>query len=354
MRKTLSEIAEIIGGEVVGDDKILITGLSGIKEAKEGDLTFVANSKFYPYLKQTKASALLIPRDLEVPGKSVIRTDNPSSAFTKIVAQLSNDALPTPRGIHEKALIAEDVLLAEDVSIGPYAILEQGCRIGKGTVISAGCYIGKATICGDHCLIYPNVTIRERIKIGHHVIIHSGSVIGSDGFGYEETNGVYEKIPQLGTVVIEDHVEIGANVTIDRARFDKTLIGRGTKIDNLVQIGHNVIIGEDCIIVAQVGISGSTTVEKKSILAGQAGIAGHLTIGAGSVISAQAGVTKSVPPHSRVSGYPARHHTEAKRINAHVQRLPHYVDEIRSLKKKVEELQARLHKNETEDHSKII
>ncbi|MFH1360001.1 MAG: UDP-3-O-(3-hydroxymyristoyl)glucosamine N-acyltransferase [Candidatus Omnitrophota bacterium] len=344
MRKSITEIADIVNGQIVGNHDIVITGLCGIKEAKEGDLTFLANSKYAPLLEKTKASVILTERNIQTPQKTLIYTDNPSLAFAKIASYFVDCETPKAKGIHPSAVLADDVQIGQNVVIGPCVVIENKACIGDDTIIQAGCFIGPETTIGEKCLIYPNTTIRERITIGKRVIIHSGTVIGSDGFGFVNIAGVHEKIPQIGTVVIEDDVEIGANVTIDRARFDKTLIGRGTKIDNLVQIAHNVHIGENCIIVAQVGISGSTTVEKNAILAGQVGVVGHLTIGEGAIIAAQSGVSKSVPPHTKVFGSPAKPHALALRINACVKRLPEYVDTIMVLKKKVEALESQISK----------
>ncbi|HEC69479.1 MAG TPA: UDP-3-O-(3-hydroxymyristoyl)glucosamine N-acyltransferase [Candidatus Omnitrophica bacterium] len=346
---TLDEIAQLIEGEVVGDPNIVITGISGIKEAKQGDITFLANPKYTPLLKTTQASAIITSFEVNNTSKPLIKTANPSLAFAKIVSLVGPNNVRHPQGIHPTALIAENVKLGKDVAIGAYAIIEEGVVIGDNTIIYGGCFIGHDTKIGKDVLIYPNVSIRERIEIGDRVIIHSGTVIGSDGFGFATVKGVQEKIPQIGTVVIEDDVEIGANVTIDRARFDKTLIGKGTKIDNLVQIAHNVIIGEHSIIVAQAGISGSTVVGKGVILAGQAGVVGHIHIGDGAIVAAQAGVTKSVPPNTKVSGYPAKPHEQAKRVNACVQRLPlaykrikELEEEVKKLKEKLEELTSKL------------
>ena len=344
MRKTLAEIAKIVEGEVVGDKNVVITGLSGIKEAEKGDLTFLANSKYLPLLKKTNASAIIIPRDLKVSGKSFIRTNNPSLAFAQIMSMMSDAGKSVLKGIHKTAIVGSGVILGKNVSIGPYVVVEDKVKIGDNTIVYAGTYIGYETAIGKDCLIYPHVTIREKILIGQRVIIHSGTVVGSDGFGYEQQGGVHKKIPQIGTVLIEDDVEIGANVTIDRARMNKTVIGKGTKIDNLVQIAHNVIIGEHCIIVAQVGISGSVVVEKGVVLAGQAGVGGHLTIGEGSIIAAQAAVMKSIPAHSKVSGSPARPYMEHQRAMAAMQKLPAYANVIQDFKKRIEELEAQLKK----------
>ena len=344
MRKTLREIAGLIDGEVIGDDQTVITGFSGIKEAQDGDIVFLANPKYFPLAEKTKASAILVARHTSVPGKNIIRTDNPSLAFSKIVSLSDSHGIKPVHGIHKTAVIASDVKLGRDAGVGPHVVIEEGAIIGDGTVILAGSYVGHHTVIGNHCLFYPNVTIREKVTIHNRVIIHSGTVVGSDGFGYIDVEGTHVKIPQVGTVEIEDDVEIGANVTIDRARFDKTFIGRGTKIDNLVQIAHNVIIGEGCIIVSQVGISGSTRVGKGAILAGQAGIVGHLTIGEGAVVAAQSGVSKSVPPHTQVWGFPAKPHAKALEINAHTQRLPVYVKTIQELKKRIEVLEEKMKK----------
>lgn len=342
MKKTVGEIAEIINGELSGDASIFIKGCAGLKEAQEGDLSFVANPKYIPLAEVTQASALIIPRDLSVPGKTFIRVDNPSLSFSKIIAIFSTETMVPIKGIHPTAIVAKDVQLGQDVALGPFVVVESGSRIGDRTAVHAGVYVGRKTQIGKDCLIYPNVTIREGILLGDRIVIHSGTVIGSDGFGYIQVEGKHHKIPQVGTVVVEDDVEIGACVTVDRARFDKTVIGRGTKIDNLVQIAHNVIIGEDCIIISQSGISGSVTIGKGVILAGQAGIAGHLTIGDGAIVAAKAGVSKSIAPHTQVTGYPARQIDKMMEVNAHVQLLPKYVKTIQDLKKRVDQLEKKL------------
>lgn len=342
MRKTLADIAKLVDGELVGDKKLVITGLRGIKEANAGDLTFIDNPKYLPLVAKTQASAILIPRNVTVKGKSVIHIDSPSLAFAKVASLFGHNEPLTIKGIHKTAVIAKNAKIGKNVAVGPYAVIEEKVKVGDHSVVHSGSFIGRSTSLGKNCCIYPRVVIRESTVIGDRVIIHSGAVIGSDGFGYVNTSGTHEKIPQIGIVVIEDDVEIGANTTIDRARFDKTIIGRGTKIDNLVQIAHNVVIGENCIIISQVGISGSTAVERNAILAGQAGVAGHLTIGEGAIVGAQSGVTKSVPAHTKVSGYPAKPHDEAAKVNACVQRLPVYIETIQELKKRIETLEAKL------------
>lgn len=342
MKKTLKEIAQLIEGSVIGNDSVEITGVCGIKEAKEGDITFVANPKYISLMKQTKASAIITTPDVKKGPKPLILTENPSLAFAKLLSLVAPNEVTHFKGIHPTVIIGNNVKFGQDVAIQPYVVIEDNAEIGDNTAIYSGVFIGHHTKIGKDTIIYPHVSIRERISIGDRVIVHSGSVIGSDGFGFATIKGLHHKIPQIGTVIIEDDVEIGSNVTIDRARFDKTLIKHGTKIDNLVQIAHNVIIGENTIVVAQTGISGSTIIGKNVTLAGQSGIIGHITIGDNAVVAAQAGVTKSVPDNTCVSGYPAKQHKKAKRINACVQKLPDLYKLVNELEEKIAALEAAL------------
>ena len=340
--KKLKEIAELIDGEIVGDAEVNITGVCGIKEAEEGDITFVANPKYLPLMDETKASAIITSRSVSSAPKTIVRVEDPSLAFAKVVSLVVPAQKNKPKGIHPTAIVGENVKLAKGVSLGAYVVVEDDVEIGEGTVIYPGCFIGHNTKIGADTLIYPNVSIRESIVIGNRVVIHSGTVVGSDGFGFASVLGMRQRIPQIGTVIIEDDVEIGANVTIDRARFDKTLIGKGTKVDNLVQIAHNVIIGENSVVIAQAGISGSTKIGKNVILAGQAGLVGHIEVGDGAIVAAQAGVTKSIPANTKVSGYPAKPHEVAKRVNACVQRLPKLYQEIDRLRKELDDLKIKV------------
>ena len=342
MQKTVRQIAELIGGEVVGNANAVIKGVAGIKEALDGDVTFLANPKYFPLIEKTKASAIITSQDTASSPKTIIRVENPSLAFARVVTVFAPCGTTHPKGIHPSAIVGKNVLLGKNVGIGPFAVVEDNAAVGDNTVIYPGCFIGQYTKIGSDGLIYPNVSIRERVIIGNRVIIHSGTVIGSDGFGFATVEGLHQKIPQIGIVEIGDDVEIGGNVTIDRARFEKTSIGSGTKIDNLVQIAHNVSIGENCIIVAQAGISGSTTLGKNVVLAGQSGLVGHINIGDGAVVMAQAGVSKSVPAGMMVWGYPAKPQDKAKRVNACVQSLPKLYDTVSELKRKIEELEAKL------------
>ena len=309
---------------------------------KKNELTFLSNPKYESLLLDTQAGVILVPRQMACPGKTLIRVDNPSLSFTQVVNHLLKDAPDyKPRGIHPTAVIAPGAKLSPGVAVGAHTVIEDGAVIGEGTVLYANCYVGHETHLGKNCLIYPQVVLREKVSLGDRVIIHSGTVIGSDGFGYVTVDGKHLKVPQVGTVLIEDDVEIGANVTVDRARFDKTIIGEGTKIDNLVQIAHNVTIGKHCLIVAQSGIAGSTKIGDHVILAAQSGLVGHIEIGDGAVVAAQSGATRSIKAGEQVFGSPAQPIKDAFRNNAHFQRLDKYVEMIKALKKRVEELEKK-------------
>jgi UDP-3-O-[3-hydroxymyristoyl] glucosamine N-acyltransferase len=344
VQKTLKEIAELIGGELVGDSGIIITGVNGIREASASELTFVANPKYLALMESTHAAAVITSRQVKSATRPIIRTDNPSLAFTKVISLFAPAQERRPQGIHPTAILGKGVVLGKEVTLGPYVVIADAVSIGERTVIHTGCFIGEASRIGADALIYANVSIRERVSIGERVIIHSGAVIGSDGFGFVNVEGKQHKLPQVGTIEIGDDVEIGANTAIDRARFGKTVIGSGTKIDNLVHIAHNVVVGENSLIIAQAGISGSTVLGKGVILAGQAGLVGHITVGDGAIVAAQGGVTKSIPANTMVSGYPARPHETAKKVNACVQNLPRLYETVRKLKERLGELEKRLTK----------
>lgn len=340
MKKTLKEIAEIVEGEVLGDGNIIITNVAGITEAKEGDITFVSNPKYFKFIETTKASAIIISEDRKDPAKSGIKipaivSKNPNLGYAKVLMLLAKEKQKHPSGISKNCMISGSASISENVAVCDFSSICEFVKIAAGTIIYPNCYIGRNVKIGKNCLIYPNVTIREDSIIGNNVIIHSGTVIGSDGFGYVPEKNTLKKIPQLGIVEISDDVEIGANTTIDRATTGKTFIGKGVKIDNLVQIAHNVQIGEGSIIVAQSGISGSTKIGKGVTIAGQAGLQGHITVGDGAIIGGQAGVLGDVPPKETVSGYPARPHGKAMRIYALIQKLPELFEEIKKLKTRI-------------------
>jgi UDP-3-O-[3-hydroxymyristoyl] glucosamine N-acyltransferase len=313
----------MVGGELSGNPDQLVSGLAGLREATPSDVSFLASPKYQAAVKATRAGALIVARDVAVDfDRALIRVDNPSEAFAELVRQVAPPPVTFPPGVHPTAVVASTVRLGKDVSIQPHAVIEDRAVIGDRTVIGAGNYVGHESRIGADCRFYANVSLRERTIVGDRVILHSGVVLGADGFGYEAVDGVHKKIPQVGNVEIGDDVEIGANSAIDRGRFGRTRIGKGTKIDNLVQIGHNCVVGEHCIICGLVGIAGSTIIGNHVTLAGQVGIAGHLTIGDKSIIMAQAGVTKDVPAGSIMLGAPAVPHREFKRMNAAMQRLP--------------------------------
>jgi UDP-3-O-[3-hydroxymyristoyl] glucosamine N-acyltransferase len=338
MQMTLREIADFLDGEVLSDEKIIVKGLAGIKEAKQGEITFLANPRYNHLISQTRASAIITSREIDFTSKPLVRVDNSSLAFAKIVDKFCPKKPLHPKGIHSTAIIAKSAKLGRGVAIGAYTVVEENAVIGDNTIIYPNCYIAQEVRIGNNTLIYANVSIRETVSLGGRVVVQSGTVIGSDGFGFITQQGRHQRIPQIGTVVIEDDVEIGANVTIDRARFDKTVIGQGTKIDNLVQIAHNVVIGQNCFIVAQAGISGSTTIGNNVTLAGQAGLVGHISVGDNATVAAQAGVSKSVPANTVVWGYPAKPLSIAKRINASIQNLPRLYKKVEEIKERIEEL----------------
>lgn len=331
----IEEIARLVEGELIGDRSVTITGVAGIKEAKKGDITFLANAKYLPFLEETQASAIITSKEVHANGKTLVRTVNPSLAFTRVLSLFSDSKPERPEGIHPSAVVHRTARLGSRVSIGPHVVIEKDAVIGDNAVIEAGVFIGEACVLGADIWIYPNVTIREATQIRDRVMIHSGTVIGSDGFGYETVDGAHIKIPQSGWVLIEEDVEIGANVCVDRGRFSKTWIQKGSKIDNLVQIAHNVVIGPNCLVVSQTGISGSSELGKNVVLAGQVGLVGHITLGDGTIVGARSGVSKSFPARSVLLGEPARPITEQKKILAVIAKLPELFKELLELKKKM-------------------
>jgi UDP-3-O-[3-hydroxymyristoyl] glucosamine N-acyltransferase len=323
------------GGELVGDPKLKISGAASLAEATSGEISFFGNRKYIGLLRKTRASAVFVPPDFaESLAPAQVRVSNPTKAFEQVVLKFAPKPITYAPGIHPSAIVGSGVRLGERVSIQPHAVIEDSSQIGDDTIIGAGSYIGHETTIGSACLIYPLVTIRERSRIGSRVVIHSGAVIGADGFGFEMVDGRQQKIQQLGIVQIDDEVEIGANTTVDRARFGRTWIQQGVKIDNLVQIAHNVVIGKNSVIVAQTGISGSTRVGERVTMAGQVGIVGHVEIADGSVIAAQSGVSKSVPGGVWF-GYPAGPIDEVKQQIAWIRSLGKLFARVKEIEKKL-------------------
>ncbi len=337
---TASEIAELVGGRLAGDPQVSVTGVDALTDATAGHLSFLGNAKYHSQVLPSAAGVVLVPPDFTPPppaGRAWVYCDDPSQALMTVVLHFAPPAPAFPAGAHPRACVAENATMHPTVAVGPFAVIEPGVQIGEHSIIGAGCYVGHGTTIGSDCRLYPNVTVRERTVIGNRVAIHNGSVIGSDGFGYIPGADEHRKIPQLGIVQIDDDVEIGSLVAIDRARFGRTWIKRGAKIDNLVQIAHNVVIGEMCFIIAQVGIAGSTRLGKGVIAAGQAGLAGHLEIGDGAKLLAKAGVSKDIPAGAEVIGQPAVDRKEfARNLFA--------VGRIGKLSRTVKELQAEVDK----------
>ncbi len=345
MRLRLSEVATLVRGQLVGDADPWITGLAGIQDAGEGDLTFLAQRRYRAALAQSRAAAVIVDRR-QLVDRPAVRVENPAFAFSQVLRRFSEATRHAfPRGVHPSAVVDASARLGADVAIGPFVVVESGVEIGDRSTVLAGSVIGRDSRLGDDCLLYPNVTVYEATTIGARVIVHAGAVIGSDGFGYVRENEGLAKVPHLGCVVIEDDVEIGANACIDRATTGVTRIGRGTKIDNLVQVAHNVRIGTASVLCAQAGVSGSTDIGSGVKIGGQAGIIGHAQIGDGAVIGAQSGVIGSVAPGATLSGYPARPHVQELRQRVLLARLPELLETLRDLRARL----ARLEKDTAEE-----
>jgi UDP-3-O-[3-hydroxymyristoyl] glucosamine N-acyltransferase len=330
---TLGELAAAIGGELEGEANRVVRTAAPIETAGPDDISFVANEKYVKYIATTKAGALVLAPDIPCPDTPVIRHQNPYLAFAHAVDLLYPGEPLVSEGIDPSAVVDPDAEVDGSARIGPLCRIGPGCRIGRNCQLVASVYVGKNVQLGDDTLLYPGVRVMSDCIIGDRVILHSGAVIGSDGFGFAESETGLKKIKQVGWVEIGDDVEIGANTTVDRGAIGPTRIGRGTKIDNLVQIAHNVQIGEHSIIVSQVGISGSTKIGNGVILAGQVGVVGHIEIGDGVRVGAKSGVPNSIPAGKTVFGYPARDLMLSKRIEACLTRLPDLVKRVRKLEK---------------------
>lgn len=348
MQTTVGQLAALVEGSVEGDENIAILGISSIEDAQDGDITFAETEKLLSSAGRSRASAVIAPvsasRETSVSGgdgtyaKPLIRVKNPRFAF----AQALRIFAPEPKvykGIHPTAVIGENTHLGSNASVHALAVIGDNVTLGDNCVIYPFAYIGDNVTLGDNCVVYPHVVLHDNTQIGSSVVIHSGSVLGTDGFGYMFIENRHYKIPQIGRVIVEDDVEIGANVTIDKARTGSTRIGAGTKIDNLVHIGHNVTVGKNCVIVAQVGVSGSVDIGAGVILAGQVGIKDHVKIGDGTIVGAQAGVIGDLPAGTFVSGPQARPHAQEMRAQALHYKLPDLARQVRDLEARLAALE---------------
>lgn len=342
MKATLEQIAGLAQGAIVsGDPALAVTGYNTVEEAEPGDVTFFGNARYLSKLKKSRGSVVLAPLDFaDAPaGMAVIFVENPTLAFQAVVDRFGPSKITFEPGIHPSAAIGSGVKWdCEKVFVGANAVIEDGAEIGDACEIHAGAFIGREARLGPNCVIHANASIKDRCVIGSRVIIHSGSVIGGDGFGYELKDGRHVKIGQVGIVQIDDDVEIGSCTTIDRARLGRTWIGEGTKIDNLVQIAHNCIIGKHCIICGQVGISGSTRLGDYVVMAGQVGVAGHLTIGSQVTFMAKSGVTKDYLEPGVYTGYPAKPLIEGRRMMTYPAKVPELLVRLRSLEERMKTL----------------
>lgn len=332
-----AQIALLINGKTEGDPNVSVASFGKIEEAKEGELSFLANPKYEEFIYSTKASVIIINEDfvLKQPvNATLIRVKDAYSAFATLLTKYQEIAQQQLTGIQEPSYISKTATYGQNVFIGAFAYLGEKVKVGNNTKIFPNAYLGNNVSVGDNCVIHPGVKIYHDCKIGNNVIIHGGTIIGSDGFGFApQADGSFIKVPQIGNVVIEDNVEIGSNTTIDRATIGSTLIKAGAKLDNLIQIAHNVEIGNSTVIAAQTGISGSTKIGNRVMIGGQAGVVGHIQIGDGAKVNAQSGVSKSIEPGKAVTGSPAYDYTSALRSQAAARKLP-------ELEKRVKELEA--------------
>ena len=339
---TVEELAKLLDCPFEGNGKTEIRGVSDLEKAKEGDLVFLAQRKYRRLLDQSRASAAIIPVEEQYDRIPVIKSENPHLSFVKVVEHFYTSFRPEP-GIHPTAVVSPSAKLGKEVAVGPFVHIGDEVEIGDKTVIFPFASIYRGVKIGKESIIHSHVSIREEVRIGNRVIIHNNAVIGSDGFGYlQDKDKSHIKIPQAGTVIIEDDVEIGANTAVDRAALGETVIRKGTKIDNLVQVAHNVEIGENCILAGQTGIAGSVKIGKNVIMGGQVAISDHVNIGDNVMIAGRTGVMKDVPPNSIIAGVPSQDIREWKKSTLAFARLGELVKEIRELKKKVEELEKKI------------
>lgn len=344
--RRLKDLAELVGGTVIGDHDIMITGVGSAGDAMAGTITFAETEELHKKAEDSAAAAVLVPHTVMVSQKSLIQVDNPRLAY----AQIAHEFMPHPLitgQVHPTSILDFTAEIAEEVSIHAHAVIDGGAVIGPRTVIGPGVYVGQGAVIGSDCEIHANVVIEYGTQIGNRVMIHGGTVIGSDGFGFVTTKEGHYKLPQLGRVVIEDDVEIGANVTIDRGAIGDTRIGKGTKIDNLVHLAHNVEVGPESLLVGQCGIAGSTKIGKRVTLAGQSGVYGHLTIGDNVTLAARGVITNDTDDGAFLSGHPAIEHKQDFKIKAATRRLPGLLKEIREMAKRLTAMEQKLKNDES-------
>lgn len=329
-----AEVANRLQGRVIGDPDVALTGFAPADRARPGDLTFAESEAFFAKAEQSAASAIIVSSPFRSERKTLIQVPDARVAFAKALALFFPEKRPDP-GVHPTAVIAASACVDPTAYIGPHCVVGERTRIGPRCVLHAGDYVGEDCRLGEDVILFPNVTLYARTEVGNRVRIHAGAVIGADGFGYVQDNGIHRKVPQIGNVIISDDVEIGANTTIDRGALGPTVIGKGTKIDNLVMIAHNVEVGEHCLLVGQVGIAGSTKLGNYVVLAGQVGIAGHLQIGHGVTVAAQSGVMHNIPDGQKWLGTPAGPDRETKRQMVALRHLPDALKRLTALEKKL-------------------
>ncbi|MDE6859671.1 MAG: UDP-3-O-(3-hydroxymyristoyl)glucosamine N-acyltransferase [Duncaniella sp.] len=338
MELTASQLAALVNGQVEGDENVKVNTFAKIEEGHPGALSFLANPKYTHYIYTTASSVVLVRRDFvaEQPvGATLIRVDDPYATVAHLLDMVSKMSQVEKRGVESPSFVAEGVNVPEDAYVGAFAYVGAGARIGAGAKIYPQAYVGCGCEIGEGTILYPGVKVYDGCKIGKNCIIHSGAVIGADGFGFAPVDGHYEKIPQTGNVVVDDDVEIGANTTIDRAMMGSTRIGRGTKLDNLIQIAHNCSVGEDTVMAAQVGIAGSAKIGDHCMIGGQVGIVGHISIADGTNIGAQSGVSRATKPGDRIMGAPAVEMGEYARSLVYVKKLGSLYEKVKELEKKV-------------------
>ena len=350
MELSVEQIAQLVGGTVHGDPALRISGVNSLGDAQQGDLTFARSQQYFPMLRESSASAALVPEQAPDIDMTTISVGQPDFAFLMVAKQFASDPAHPAPGVHPLAYVAPEATLGDNVALGPHVCVESGASIGDNAVLYPGVYVGRNAVIGNDSVLFPNVVVREECELGANCIVHANATIGSDGFGFAPVNGQWLKIPQMGRVCIGDDVEIGSNTAIDRATLGVTTIGTGTKIDNLVQIGHNVTIGEHCAIAGMAGIAGSATIGNRVRVGANAGVIGHITIGDDVTVGGRAGVARSVEAGRVVSGVPAIDHSAQRRVMIAQQRTPEMLRRLTAIEKKLKEFE-NIISNETTDNS---